>query len=456
MTMRIEFRIRALVCLLVAIAFGARPCGGAELGWKAGFGRKDITPSEPLWLSGYGSREHPSTGTRIPIWAKACVLQDTQGVQGVIVSLDLVGVDRDTAESMRKQIHDRTGIPSAHVALCCSHTHTGPVVGRNLRTMYFYSKEEDEKIHRYTEELIRNVVGVVAGAASQLQPVQLSWGIGFETIGVNRRNNPEPLVPAHRSSGQLRGPVDYDVPVLRLADAEGAVQGVIFGYACHATVLSDDFFSGDYPGFAQIALEKAHPGMQAMFVAGCGADVNPLPRRTPELAQGYGDRLAMAVDRVLQGVLEPISSGLQIRYAEQPLAFDRLPSKEELEEKVKSKDRFVVSYAQQMLATLQSKGALPSDYPYPTAVWKLGQQLTWITLGGEVVVDYSLRLKREYGRSTWVSGYSHDVMAYIPSRRVWDEGGYEGGGAMIYYGLPTRWSSDVEDRILQAVQKLYR
>ncbi len=86
--------------------------------------------------------------------------------------------------------------------------------------------------------------------------------------------------------------------------------------------------------------------------------------------------------------------------------------------------------------------------------WRLGPDLLWITLGGEVVVDYSLRLKQELGReSTWVAGYTNDVMAYIPSLRVLNEGGYEGGGAMLIYGLPTVWSPEVEERIIREVHR---
>jgi hypothetical protein len=79
----------------------------------------------------------------------------------------------------------------------------------------------------------------------------------------------------------------------------------------------------------------------------------------------------------------------------------------------------------------------------------LGRDVCLLALGGEVVVDYTLRLKVELGRErTWVAGYTNDVMAYIPSRRVLTEGGYEGGGAMVYYGLPTIWSPEVEELIV--------
>jgi hypothetical protein len=86
--------------------------------------------------------------------------------------------------------------------------------------------------------------------------------------------------------------------------------------------------------------------------------------------------------------------------------------------------------------------------------WQLGDGPTLAALGGEVVVDYALRLKNELGPDrTWVMGYANDVMAYIPSLRVLKEGGYEGGGAMVYYGLPTVWHPRVEEMIVAAVHE---
>jgi hypothetical protein len=78
-----------------------------------------------------------------------------------------------------------------------------------------------------------------------------------------------------------------------------------------------------------------------------------------------------------------------------------------------------------------------------------------VFLNGEVVVDYSLRLMREYDKERlWVNGYSNDVPCYIPSDRVLKEGGYEGGGAMIYYLRPTKFAPGLEDRIVSAVEEL--
>ena len=51
--------------------------------------------------------------------------------------------------------------------------------------------------------------------------------------------------------------------------------------------------------------------------------------------------------------------------------------------------------------------------------------LKLIALAGEVVTDYSLRLKKEFGGNTWVAGYSNDLYSYIASARMYAEGGYE-------------------------------
>jgi neutral ceramidase len=98
---------------------------------------------------------------------------------------------------------------------------------------------------------------------------------------------------------------------------------------------------------------------------------------------------------------------------------------------------------------------LKATYPYPVQLWRLGSEVRWYFLGGEVVVDYSLRINQELGgRGVWVASYANDVMGYIPSRRVLAEGGYEGGEARFVYGLPATWSPEAERQIMEAVRKL--
>jgi neutral ceramidase len=143
---------------------------------------------------------------------------------------------------------------------------------------------------------------------------------------------------------------------------------------------------------------------------------------------------------------------LQTSYREIEAPLGTLPTKEELEAEANNKDKYRAARAKMLLGDLEAGKPLRSHYPYPVAVWKLGPDLQWVILGGEVVVDYALRLKSDLtGKNTWVAGYANDVMAYIPSRRVLMEGGYEGGGSMVYYGLPTIWAPEIEEVIVQEV-----
>lgn len=136
------------------------------------------------------------------------------------------------------------------------------------------------------------------------------------------------------------------------------------------------------------------------------------------------------------------------------LPFSKAPSKEELLTFLEG-SLAMQRYSRHLLNVLEQEGTLPSHYPFPVQVWQFGRDLKIIFLAGEVVVDYSLRLKAKFGfDNTWVAGYSNDVFAYIPSLRVLREGGYESGGSMIYYGHPSPFSTSVEEIIVDKVTEL--
>ena len=424
-------------------------------GWKAGVAQQKITPGESMWMAGYGSRNHPATGLLNDLYAKALVLEDARGTRVALISLDLVGISPDLVAPICEQLQAKYKLSRSHVAICCSHTHSGPVVGHNLQTLHYDQVDaaQQQQIDRYAAELKEKIVALVGRAIDNLAPSRISFGNGTAAFAVNRRNNKEPDAASLRAAGKLVGPEDHDVPVLRVADADGKLKAIVFGYACHATVLDGYDWSSDYPGFAQSELEAEHPGVTALFFAGCGADQNPLPRRKVELARQYGRELADSVEAVLKEKLEPVVGNLEVGWTQVPLELADVPTRDQIEQDAKSADRYVAARARLYLEKLSDGESLPKTYPYPIQVWRLGPKLTFVALGGEVVVDYALAIKQQMGgERTWVAGYTNDVMAYIPSRRVLAEGGYEGGGAMVYYSLPSPWAPSVERAILDAVQ----
>jgi hypothetical protein len=381
-------------------------------------------------------------------------LEDAAGHRSVVLTADLLGFPRNMYDHISGELKSRCNLQRAEVILNCSHTHCGPVLRGALYDIYPLDDRQRAMIEEYSAGLEKTVVKTIAEALADLRPATLSAAQGFCPFAVNRRENTEDEVIQLRAAGQpTKGPSDRAVPVLAVRSSEGSLLAVLFGYACHNTTLSDYQWCGDYAGFAQIALEKEHSGTQMMFFQGCGADQNPLPRRSVELCQKYGQSLADSVEKVLAGPMKPLAPRLQTAFQFITLDFGQMPTRADLEGMLK-KTGYEARWAKRLLAELDAGKSFEKAYPaYPVQVWKLGDQL-WITLGGEVVVDYALKLKAKYGTDTWIAGYTNDDMAYIPSRRVWEEGRYE-SGAFGVYGLPAlRWTPEIEDRILGAVDRL--
>jgi hypothetical protein len=273
---------------------------------------------------------------------------------------------------------------------------------------------------------------------------------------VNRRTNDESKLPQVLARGESpKGPSDFAVPVLVVKSAEGKVRTMVFGYAAHTSALTQNYrWSADYCGVTVEALEAKHPGASAMFWQGCGSDQSAAPRGTVELCRQRGQDLAVAVEAVLDKPIRPVAPKLRAAFEFVSLDFGEQPTTTELEAAAKGAD-YRARWAKRLLAESAAGKAFASSYPeYPVQVWKLGADQLWIALGGEVCVDYALRFKKEYGPDTWITGYANDVMAYIPSRRLWEEGGYQAGAFDVYGLRANRWCPDIEDRIADAVSRL--
>lgn len=444
---RFFFSAGLTICLTVFTAIGQQTTGPV---WKAGLAKAVITPQEPMWMAGYASRDHESEGVLTDLWIKVLALQDAKGKKAVLITSDLLGYPKNLSEQIRNQISAKYGLTRSQILLSCSHTHTGPVLDGALFDIYPLDARQRGVIKKYSADLSRKIVELTGEAIKNLAPAKLHSQNGVVRFQVNRRNNTEATI---NLIYDMNGPNDYAVPVIKVSDINGNMLAVVFGYSCHATVLSFYQFSGDYPGFAQLELEKLYPGTIAMFFQGAGADQNPLPRRTVPLAKQYGKELAAAVERVLSEDMKPLEPALSTAYSEVELKFAAPPSKEELIRAEKESTDFKKSWAASQLKILKDRGSLRTSYPYPVQVWKIGSQPLF-AFGGELVIQYSIDIKKIFGPDVFIMGYVNDDMAYIPSETILNEGGYEGESSMWVYGLPSAWAPGIEGTIIEEMKKL--
>jgi hypothetical protein len=447
--------MRSILGCAIVLCASVSPAVAADApAFKAGVAAKVITPTEPLWMAGYATRNTPCDTKRHDLWVKALALEDPAGGKLVLLTSDLCGIPRELSLQVTQAVMEETGLPRERLLLTCSHTHCGPVVNGNLMDMYPLTPEQPERIKAYTAQLHSAMVEVMLAALKDLALAKLSFGQGTARFAMNRR---EPTPKGIINGRNPEGPVDHSVPVLRVDGVDGKLKAVVFGYACHNTTMQFYEWCGDYAGFAQIELQKKHPGALALFWIGCGADANPLPRSKIELCEKYGKDLAEAVEGVLDGEMKSLTAPCRPHYDTIALPFDTIPTKELWEADVAGKNLTAKARATRMLKMLEAGQKIPESYPaYPIQVWRFGDELTWVALGGETVVDYARRLKKELTGTTavWATGYANDVMAYIPSERVLKEGGYEGDTSMVPYGLPAKWAPGIEDKIVGEVHKL--
>ena len=112
-------------------------------------------------------------------------------------------------------------------------------------------------------------------------------------------------------------------------------------------------------------MEKDHPGVTALFFQGCGADQNPLPRRSIALARQYGEELASAVTRVIHMPGDSLHAELKTAYAEIELALTAPPTREQLEKYLERDVEFQKRWARRLLDQMDQGKPFQSSYNYP-------------------------------------------------------------------------------------------
>lgn len=424
-----------------------------------GVARIDITPETPIRLAGMGLRtKAESDGVLQRLNAKALAIgTDAQG-PCILITVDLIGIPGHVTDEIAKRLAKKTGLDRSRLVICASHTHSGPELGTLINILQYRTATAfsdsllpvNQLIHinRYVAQLQDKLEQVALAALQARKPSFAAWGKGEVNFAQNRR--------------LLNGPVDHSMPLLRIIGADGNIRAILVNYACHAVVFGGESnkINGDWVGEAQRLIEEKYPGAIAMMAMGCGADANPardtMKNIAPSVQVGiFGKMIADEAGRVLTTRLQPVTVQPKARFKQIQLAFAHIPNAEELISR--TKDVTVKGYYARLALERITRGeTLPANITYPVQTWVFGKQLTMIFLGGEVVADYSIRLKQELGDHVWINSYSNDVPCYIPSYRALKNPRYryEVESSMYYYNKPAPFADDVEERIITAVHSL--
>ena len=267
---------RNIIFSVIIIAFGLIP--GLLKGQKStsneeftrlGVSQVNITPEQPVMMSGYDARKTPSTGIHDSLFASALFFSGEQN-KALIISADLIGFSSAIIDSIKKKIYLKTGLSAQNVMIIATHNHGGP-------SIYAY----EDKLPKANEDYVHNLYAKLATLAADAMknPVLFRMGVGKGScqLNINRR-----AVFADGGVGLGRnqeGPCDHDLDIIKFVDQQNSLIAVLLNWPCHGTVSGQGNYqlTGDWPASAARYIKKqAGKNLVVAITAGASADINPI------------------------------------------------------------------------------------------------------------------------------------------------------------------------------------
>lgn len=418
---------------------------------KIGVARTDITPTGPVWLAGYANRDARSDGHYAPLVAGAVYLAGDVDA-ALLLTADHIGYSPPADATFRRAVADATGLLPRQVILTATHTHCGPFF-----TPWCMPGQVEASYAAFLEaKLVHIAIEALHGAA----PGHVEFSRGTSTFGVNRR------LPDGTGSVTMApnpdGFIDRDLDTLWLCRDDTGLAGTLTVYGCHPTSLGGYQIGPDYPGFLCRHVET-ETGVPALFATGCAGDVRPWYRREgesgflrPDLeeldAAGAGIAAEVLATRADAGAVP--GDTLRIDHLFHALPYLERPTSAELDEVAAGEDPLAALWADLQLQRLDA-GGLADSCPHEIQVLQLSPDFRAVFLGGEILSEIGLHLKRVLAPATTMTvAYANGLVAYVPSANAWPLGGYEVHGSHRYFGRPAAFTADCEALIVEQTQAL--
>ncbi|AOM79402.1 hypothetical protein [Pedobacter steynii] len=360
----------------------------------------------------------------------------------LIIGADVCGFNHDFITSVKDELSKKHKIKPSAILINASHTHFAPST-QDWSTWGTHQLADSIYLNTIVKPAL---IDAAERAIKNRKPSVLSFGRGKTAIGKNR---------------SLEGaavPYDNDVDVLQIEREKDHHKTVVFLTGCHPVFKNEGIegftISPNYPGVTKSLLEK-EPGItDAVFIQGCGGDINPVALDHKQT----GNDLAVDVKSILNGPLEQLNGKItfyvdSLNFPVNPWSTERLLAfrKENDNGKGDVNAEKDVRWADLMLG-LNKDHSMPASMPVYIQTINIGN---WklVGLSREAVTDYSIGIKKLWpGKLVSVAGYCNDVSSYLPTSRHIQAGNYEGLGSFFWYGQPSVFPVDVYEKIIDKIK----
>jgi hypothetical protein len=366
--------------------------------FKMGASQVNITPEEPVLMSGYAARKTPSTGVHDSIYASALYFTGNKK-QLLLITTDLIGFSSALVDEIKKDINTRTGIPAENILITAVHNHGGPATK-------VYEPDAPASTDRFVSMLKEKLASVAASAASNPVAYRMGVGKGSCSLNVNRR-----AVFANGFVGLGRDqekPCDHEVVISKFEDLNGKTIALLVNWPCHGTASGQENYkiTGDWPGAAaRYIKEEVGKNVVVAVTAGASADINPIygPCVNFNEINTVGYHVAKEAMKVLPGIsVAPVkdiaASYTSVKFPGKKGGIDNKPP---------------VSFDHGPEVEIRLSGL------------KIGD-LVMEGISGELMTEYGLQVKKASPyKNTIIITHCNGSSGYICTDQAYKEGGYE-------------------------------
>ena len=415
-----------------------------------GVARTDITPTRPLDLAGFASRNGHWDSIYSPLYAEAFVFGEFGGgvpePRAVLVCADLVWWGPDVAPVVRAEIARRVGIPIEGVLLHATHTHGGPA------TSMVFSPSIGRPEADYIAVVGRLVAETAETASGRLEPVTGLRGRAEARIGINRRRvNADGTVGGPDPSGDI----DREVVTIRYVRPDGGTVALLVHFACHPSTRADREVSADFPGSMKAEM-RSRLGADVVvgFLQGCSGDIRVDLVEDGDFRNGstsdvarLGGVLAAAVQRAC-GQEETLASGLICARSWTVGLSLSNPTPEEL-----ARRRALGGIWAEWSAVMEADSAkITPSVPIQLSALALGDGLSVLGFDAEVSVVYGQFVKARSRGRTLPIAYTNGMIGYVVTAEQVRLGGYEPAESYAYLYRPGPFDTSIEATLRSAIE----